>query len=151
MVVACAKALLPAQGTLAGIHQVAKKLPACGRLIAAQPFCLCHTATQPVWWNLSKRLSLLASTGTLLTLLIYTLHVSTCSLLHSSTTSRAEWSEYCQGGCWAVVRMRLNATTQPECIYTGHADCIGQAIAPGHVHLSQPYKAPADCKQKLES
>lgn len=46
MVAACSKALLAAQGTLASIHQVAKKLPACGRLIAAQPLCLCHTATQ---------------------------------------------------------------------------------------------------------
>lgn len=45
MVTASAEALLPTQGTLAGIHQVAKELPASGGLIAAQPLCPSHTAT----------------------------------------------------------------------------------------------------------
>ena len=60
MVTSCAEALLPTQGTLASVHQVAKKLPASRRLIAGQPFCLCDTARQSNLTKLPSRLRLLA-------------------------------------------------------------------------------------------
>lgn len=46
MITASAKALLTTQGTLASIHEIAKKLPSSGCLITIQALCFSHTAYQ---------------------------------------------------------------------------------------------------------